>query len=104
VAEPEPPASPRVEDILKQIREHCYPTLLNDRCPCPESRASDGTRCGKRSAYCKAAGKEPLCFVSEVPKEYIELVENDPAALLQGIQVVCGQLRVAPPAKVKMRC
>ena len=36
------------------------------RCPCPYNRASNGSSCGKRSAYLRAGGYAPLCFANDV--------------------------------------
>ena len=35
-------------------------------CPCPYSRASNGSRCGGRSAYSRPGGASPLCFRRDV--------------------------------------
>jgi len=35
-------------------------------CPCPYSRARNGSKCGKRSAYSKPGGEDPLCYRSDV--------------------------------------
>lgn len=35
-------------------------------CPCPYNSASNGSRCGKRSAYTRAGGYSPLCYPSDV--------------------------------------
>jgi hypothetical protein len=34
----------------------------SDSCPCPYDRASDGSRCGARSAYSRSGGYEPKCY------------------------------------------
>jgi len=31
-------------------------------CPCPYSRAKDGSRCGERSAYSRSGGQSPRCY------------------------------------------
>ena len=36
------------------------------KCPCPYSIMSNGKECGKRSAYSKPGGYEPLCYVSDI--------------------------------------
>ena len=36
------------------------------KCPCPYSIMSNGKQCGKRSAYSKPGGYEPLCYVSDI--------------------------------------
>jgi hypothetical protein len=40
-------------------------------CPCPYSRASNGSRCGRRSAYSRAGGEEPLCYPGDVTAEMV---------------------------------
>lgn len=41
-------------------------------CPCPYSRASNGSRCGKRSAHSRAGGEAPLCFAQDVSKQMVQ--------------------------------
>ncbi len=41
-------------------------------CPCPYNRARNGSRCGKRSAYSKPGGAEPLCYDRDVTDEMVE--------------------------------
>ncbi len=36
------------------------------KCPCPYSLMSNGKECGKRSAYSKPGGYQPLCYVSDI--------------------------------------
>ena len=35
-------------------------------CACPYNRASNGSKCGKRSAWSKPGGAEPLCYESDI--------------------------------------
>ncbi len=35
-------------------------------CPCPYNSASNGSRCGGRSAYSRGGGEAPKCFASDV--------------------------------------
>ena len=35
-------------------------------CSCPYNRASNGSRCGKRSAWSKAGGYAPRCYPQDV--------------------------------------
>lgn len=55
------------QEIIRESIES-YP----GNCPCPESRARNGSRCGKRSAWSKAGGYAPICYKNEVTKEMIE--------------------------------
>jgi len=60
------------DDAVKQaiIRESIatYP----GNCPCPYNTASNGSRCGKRSAWSRAGGYAPICYPEEVTQEMIE--------------------------------
>ncbi len=40
-------------------------------CPCPYNQASNGSLCGKRSAYSKPGGAEPFCYRADVTDEMI---------------------------------
>lgn len=40
-------------------------------CPCPYSRASNGSRCGKRSAWSRRGGAQPLCYPTEISPEMV---------------------------------
>ena len=40
-------------------------------CPCPYSTARNGSRCGKRSAWSRAGGQEPLCYPDDVSAEMV---------------------------------
>jgi len=35
-------------------------------CPCPYNTASNGSRCGGRSAYSRPGGRAPKCFPDDV--------------------------------------
>jgi hypothetical protein len=41
-------------------------------CPCPESRAANGSRCGQRSAYSRAGGASVKCYPGDVTANDIE--------------------------------
>lgn len=41
------------------------------KCPCPYSLMSNGSSCGKRSAYSKPGGASPICYASDVTEEMI---------------------------------
>ena len=40
-------------------------------CACPYSITSNGSRCGKRSAYSKPGGYAPLCYPEDVTPQMI---------------------------------
>ena len=35
-------------------------------CPCPYSTARNGSSCGRRSAYSRAGGEEPICYPEQI--------------------------------------
>ena len=41
-------------------------------CPCPYNSASNGSRCGGRSAYSRAGGYSPICYDSDVTELMIK--------------------------------
>jgi hypothetical protein len=38
-------------------------------CACPNDKAKNGSRCGKRSAYCDPKGERPRCYTSDKTAE-----------------------------------
>ena len=68
------------EEMIKESIAN-YP----GKCPCPYSLMSNGKKCGKRSAYSKPGGYEPLCYVSD-----ITAVKNDSVNTQQEIRIVDG--------------
>lgn len=40
-------------------------------CPCPYSTARNGSRCGRRSAYSREGGAEPLCYAKDVSADMV---------------------------------
>ena len=41
------------------------------RCPCPYNAASNGSQCGRRSAYSKPGGYAPLCYDTDITAEMV---------------------------------
>ena len=68
------------EEMIKESIAN-YP----GKCPCPYSIMSNGQECGKRSAYSKPGGYEPLCYVSDITTE-----KNDSVNTQQQIRIVDG--------------
>ena len=64
-----------------QIRE----TLMREsvanyrgQCPCPQSIANNGRKCGEQSAYrAKGGGRRPLCYPSDVSESMIRRYRTD---------------------------
>ena len=67
-------SSQSVEAIKQKIIQQSIQNYPGN-CPCPYNTASNGSRCGKRSAYNRAGGYAPLCYPEDVcyrmVKEYI---------------------------------
>lgn len=57
-----------IRKILIQQSIANYP----GNCPCPYNLASNGSRCGKRSAYSKPGGYSPLCYPADVSDKTVE--------------------------------
>jgi hypothetical protein len=41
-------------------------------CPCPYSLASNGSHCGKRSAWRKVGGYAPLCYAPDISDDAVK--------------------------------
>ena len=59
-------AQVRQEMITESIS--AYP----GHCPCPYNLASNGSHCGKRSAWSKAGGYAPLCYPAHISNEAVK--------------------------------
>lgn len=49
-------------------------------CPCPYSTASNGSRCGGRSAWSRPGGEAPYCYPQDVPDEEVQAYRQQNAA------------------------
>lgn len=67
------------------------------KCPCPYSIMSNGNKCGKKSAYSKPGGNEPLCYVSDITGQ----VSSKSNKVVYSIKVVDGD--TIHIAKIKYR-
>lgn len=57
----------QVRQVLIRQSIASYP----GNCPCPYNSASNGSSCGKRSAWSRGGGYSPLCYADDVTKEMI---------------------------------
>ncbi len=57
----------RIKQILIK-RSHAY---YPGNCPCPYNLTKRGRKCGKRSAYSKPGGYEPLCYARDVSAQMV---------------------------------
>ncbi|WP_168417110.1 hypothetical protein [Acinetobacter indicus] len=55
------------QKIIQQSIEN-YP----GNCPCPYNTASNGSRCGKRSAYNRVGGYAPLCYPEDMSDRMVK--------------------------------
>lgn len=52
-----------------QVRQRIIKASIDEypgNCPCPYNAASNGSRCGRRSAWNRAGGYAPMCYASDV--------------------------------------
>ncbi len=64
-------AAPSDEEVKRLIIQESIASYPGN-CPCPYNRAANGSKCGKRSAWSKAGGYDPICFPEEVTPEMVE--------------------------------
>jgi len=60
------------DDDVRQLLIQRSIATYSGNCPCPYNRASNGSLCGKRSAYSRPGGASPLCFPHDVSDAMIE--------------------------------
>ncbi len=60
------------DDEIRQLLIQRSIANYSGNCPCPYNRASNGSRCGKRSAYSRPGGARPLCYPSDVTDKMVE--------------------------------
>jgi hypothetical protein len=66
-----PNASATSDSQIAQILIRQSIAAYSGNCPCPYNRASNGSRCGGRSAYSRPGGASPLCYESDVTPQMI---------------------------------
>jgi hypothetical protein len=52
-----------------QVKQRIIKASISEypgNCPCPYNSASNGSRCGRRSAWDRAGGYAPMCYASDV--------------------------------------
>ncbi|MQW86170.1 SH3 domain-containing protein [Sinorhizobium saheli] len=69
----QPATIPRISDavIVPRIIAESI-SSYSGSCPCPESRDRSGRRCGRRSAYSKPGGADPICYPGDVSRAMID--------------------------------
>ena len=64
-------SSQSVEAIKQKIIQQSIENYPGN-CPCPYNTASNGSRCGKRSAYNRVGGYVPLCYPEDVSDRMVK--------------------------------
>lgn len=59
-----------LEEVKKEIIQNSIQNYSGN-CPCPYNRASNGSRCGKRSAWSKPGGYSPICYSEDVTESMV---------------------------------
>ena len=59
------------DDQIKQVIIQDSISQYSGHCPCPYNVASNGSQCGRRSAYSKPGGYSPICYPADVTDEMI---------------------------------
>lgn len=62
---------PTDDEIKQQIIRQSI-ARYSGNCPCPYNSASNGSRCGKRSAYSRPGGASPTCYQGDVTASMID--------------------------------
>ena len=58
----------QVRQLMIQESIQSYP----GHCPCPYNVASNGSQCGKRSAWSKPGGYAPLCYPDDISDDMVK--------------------------------
>lgn len=66
----------KTDQQVKQILIDQSIRNYSGSCPCPYNRASNGSKCGKRSAYSRPGGAAPLCYAEDVTPQMITRYRN----------------------------
>ncbi|MFZ0022715.1 hypothetical protein [Acinetobacter sp.] len=65
------PTTASTESIKQKIIQQSIESYPGN-CPCPYNTASNGSRCGKRSAYNRAGGYTLLCYPEDVSDRMVK--------------------------------
>lgn len=57
---------------IKQVMINQSIRSYSGNCPCPYNRASNGSMCGRRSAWSRPGGASPLCYESDISDRMVE--------------------------------
>ncbi len=88
------------DQIIQQIISESIASYPG-KCACPYQKTSNGSRCGKRSAYSKPGGYEPICFPSDVKDEMINSASTSSNKTLDHSPDVVGKVIVTDGDTIK---
>lgn len=71
-----PPEATPTDQEIKQILIQRSIRSYSGNCPCPYNSASNGSRCGGRSAWTRAGGAKPLCYEADVSDAMLRNYRN----------------------------
>ncbi len=57
---------------VKQLMIQDSIASYSGHCPCPYNVASNGSSCGRRSAYLRPGGAAPLCYERDISKQMVD--------------------------------
>lgn len=63
------------EKIIQNIISESIANYAGN-CPCPYNRTSNGSSCGRRSAYSKPGGYAPVCYARDVTPAMISTYKH----------------------------
>jgi hypothetical protein len=64
--------SPMSDEEIIQVIIYKSNATHRGNCACPYNRTTNGSKCGRRSAYSRPGGYQPMCYPRDVPREMIE--------------------------------
>lgn len=64
------PSDDQIRQMIIQASREAY----SGTCPCPYDRASNGSRCGGRSAWSRPGGASPYCYPDDVGDAMVDRV------------------------------
>lgn len=59
------------EEVKQRIIQESIDSYPGN-CPCPYNSASNGSRCGRRSAYSRGGGYSPICYPDDVTPQMVK--------------------------------
>ncbi|CAN4265629.1 hypothetical protein MCECM63_00112 [Methylophilaceae bacterium] len=59
------------DEVKQQMINQSIASYLGS-CPCPYNTASNGSRCGRRSAYTKPGGYAPFCYDTDITLQMVK--------------------------------